>query len=104
MTDEPLELARIIALGADAMEDTVLEREPHAAAVRLVERHQPSLRELAAARRENLEAHSGTTPDVIRAAGFGPVQVPPEVLQMRRAIDEVLAAAETLVAETADRP
>lgn len=79
MSTELFDLARIVALVADALEDTLLGGQ-------------------------TLEAHSGTTPDVLRAAGVGPVRLPPAVLQMRRAIGEIRATAEILVSGAGNPP
>ncbi len=58
--------------------------EPEAAARDLVDRRTPSQRELAAARRENLQLHGGT-PEVLRRLGVTASPVPPAV-RLRRAV------------------
>jgi hypothetical protein len=93
---EPLDALRVMRLVADAMEMVMAQQEYSSAAATLVQQHRPSRRELSAARRENLEVHGGGAS--LRLAEFGVRgrPVPPEILRLRNAIDEVLAAAEIL--------
>ncbi|MDX6197401.1 MAG: hypothetical protein QOJ79_552 [Actinomycetota bacterium] len=92
--DQPLDAIRVMELVAGAMESAMLGMSSVDAAAQLVQAKQPSLRELAAARRENFEVHGAGTPDILRELGMAPSPVPPEVLRMRTAIDDVLTAAE----------
>ena len=96
--DEPLDLERVMALVADAMEAVMLG-QPEGEAITVLLSKAPSRGELRAARQENHGLHGGGTPDVLRAAGLGPSPAPPEVLQLRRAIDELLSRAEATIPE-----
>lgn len=89
---QPLDAVRVMALVGDALEHVRLGRDFASAAAMLVQKRRPSRRELAAARRENLEVHGGG-PDLSRYE-LNRCQV----LRLRNAIDEVLAAAEVLTA------
>lgn len=82
-----------MGLVADAME-AVLLGLPEGETIERLAGKASSRHELRAARQENHEAHGGGTPDVLRAAGMDSIPVPTEVLQLRRAIDELLAKSE----------
>lgn len=94
---EPLDPLRVVTLVADAVEDVLSGRDPAGAARQLLAQRHPTLQELAAARMENLEVHGGGTPDVLRQVGFASAPVPPSVLRLRRGVDEVLLAAQSLL-------
>lgn len=94
--NEPLDLERVMALVADTLERVMLGVDYASAAAAVVQQRRPTRRELAAARRQNLELYSGG-PDLTRY-GVPSLPVPPDVLRLRNAIDEVLAAAEVLSA------
>ncbi len=97
MGELPLDPVRVVTLVADAVEDVLSGHDPAGAARKLLARRRPDLRELAAARAENLELHGGGTPDVLKEVGITAAPVPPSVLRLRRSVDEVLLAAEALL-------
>lgn len=94
---EPLDLQRVMALVADAVEHLLLGAPPAVAAEALVDRRHPTARELAAASRENDDMHSGRDDPILLAAGFAPTVLPEKVVRLRRAVDEVLRIAHNLV-------
>jgi hypothetical protein len=97
--DEPLRMDRIMDLVGDAMAASFFGVHPDAAAAEIVGRRRPSARELAAARRQNQEVHSGQTPEVLRQF-MPPTPVPEDVVRLRRMIDDVLVAAERQVEQS----
>lgn len=101
VTNEPLDLERVMTLVTDALTDVMLGIDPWEGARQLLERRRPTLQELGAARRENFEVHGGGMPEILKRVGFVAEPVPPEVLQMRRAIDDELHAATTFLCSDA---
>ena len=99
MVPQPLDLERIMMLVADAMEPVVNGGDHGVAAAILVGRHHPTLDELEAARRENLEVHGAGTPEILRQAGLPDLPISPDVLRLRQGIDDVLVAAIALTAK-----
>jgi hypothetical protein len=95
--DQPLDLQRTLDLVDDAMQASMLGDHPDVAAARIVEARRPTLREVAAAREQNQEVNSGLTPEPLRSL-MPPSPVPEEIVRLRRAIDDVLVAAERQLA------
>lgn len=91
--DQSLNLERIMDLVADASAASLWGIAPDVAAAEIVKVRRPTLRELAAARRENQEVNGAGTPEILRTI-LPPSPVPEEVVRLRRMIDEVLVAAE----------
>lgn len=97
MTDEPaLNLEDVMQLVADAMQVSMLGIAPSVGATDIVARRHPSVRLIAAAKRENLEVHGGATPEPLRSL-VPPSPIPGDIARLRRAIDDVLNAVERLV-------
>ena len=87
-------------LVGDAMQVAMLGVSPVSGAHEIVDLRKPSVRLVAAARRENLEVHGGATPEPLRDL-IPPSPIPDDVARLRRLIDDVLVQIERIVsAET----
>ena len=62
-------------------------------AAELIGTRRPTARELAAARQQNQEVHSGLTPEPLLGL-LPPRPVPEDIVLLRRMIDDILVAAE----------
>lgn len=91
--NQALDLQRILGLVTDAMSAAYLGEDPDTAAAGMLASKKPTARELAAARRENQQAHGGGTPETPPGI-MKPSPAPEEVVRMRGMIDDVLVAAE----------
>ena len=98
MTEDPvLSLERVMLLVGDCMEVGRLGQDPRQAAREIVARIRPSLREVAAARRENQDLHGGGTPEPLRQF-VAASPIPEDIARLRRVIDDVLAEIHRVVA------
>jgi len=90
-----------MALVGDAASAAMSGVQVRSAAEHIVRSRHPTLRELAAAQRENLEVHGGGTPDILRDLGMSASPVPAEILRLREAVAAVLNQAARMVDEAA---
>jgi hypothetical protein len=91
--NQRLDLERILGLVTDAMSAAYSGENPDTAAGAILASKNPTALEVAAARRENQEAHGGGTPETLDNT-LKPSTVPEAVVRMREMIDEILVAAE----------
>lgn len=95
---EPLDVQRVMTLVTDAMEVAVLGVPASQGAAEILAKRRPSLREVAAAARENHQMHGGAEDPLVKY-GFEPQGVPENVDRLRIAIDGVLEQVASLLAE-----